>query len=184
VSTAEAFAPDFAEAIEVWRAWRVVRRGSKYQLGSVLKPTLWPQGEPLVAECLHPEPLARRVWRRTDLRHPSPELRCDCGIYGAGLERLGEYLTVAPFEHVAARVLGRVSLWGTVIECQRGYRASQAYPSSIYVPIDAARDEHRVKEVAADLADYGVPVELIFERSCEAPLAIAHLLAHAREGRA
>jgi hypothetical protein len=151
-----------------------MKRGNTYQLGSILKPTVWPSGEPLVAECLHPKPLSGRVWRRPQ-RHPSPELRCECGIYGADLTRVGQYLTPMPLELTAARVLGRVSLWGTVIECERGYRASHAYPLAIYIPADAARGDRRLEELAMALADYDVPVELLAERCADAPEAVARL---------
>jgi hypothetical protein len=165
-------APDLAAAIEVWRVWRVIRRGGSYQLGSVLKPTLWPRDAPLVADCLHPKPWSKRVWGRSP-RHDSPELRCECGIYGADLARVSQYLTPAPFEVTAARVLGRVSLWGTVLECERGYRASRAFPLVIYVPMDAARNDRRLEELATGLGDYGVPVEVLTESCADAPAALA-----------
>jgi hypothetical protein len=182
MSAAEAFvAPDLADAVEVWRVWRVIRRAGTYQLGSVLKPTLWPRDEPLVAECLHPQPWSKRVWRRAE-QHQSPELRCECGIYGADLGRVSQYLTPAPFEVTAARVLGRVSLWGTVFECERGYRASRAYPLAIYVPMDAARNDRRLEDLAMGLADYGVPVELLEESSVDAPGALLALSSAAGSG--
>ena len=40
---------------------------------------------------------------------------------------------------VAPRVLGRVSLWGDVVECAWGWRASFAYPAQIYVPDRVSR---------------------------------------------
>jgi hypothetical protein len=176
MSAADAFvAPDLPSAVEVWRAWRVVQCGNTYQLGSVLKEALWPQRQPLEARCLHPQPWSGRLWRRAQT-HVSPEVRCECGIYGAELARIGQYLTPGPFESAAARVLGRVSLWGTVIECERGFRASHAYPLAIYVPIDAARDDRRLETLVAALGDYGVPVELVPERCADAPVAIARSL--------
>ncbi len=33
------------------------------------------------------------------------------------------------------RVMGKVSLWGTVIETEHGYRASHAYPLRLYIPL-------------------------------------------------
>ena len=167
-----AVAPDLPAAVEVWRAWQVVRRNGTYLLSSVLNPIVWPRHEPLVAECLHPRPSARRFWRRSE-QHDAPELRCMCGIYGAGLDRLGSYLVPAPFAPVTSRVLGRVSLWGTVIECEYGYRASRAYPLSIYVPVDAVRDEDQLEVLVRALREYGVPVELLAAPSKDAPLAVA-----------
>ena len=68
--------------------------------------------------------------------HESQEPDCDCGIYAASLDRLDRYLADAPLR-AAARVLGQVALWGTVIECEHGLRASHAYPLRMYVPADA-----------------------------------------------
>jgi hypothetical protein len=170
----ELVAPDLPVAVEAWRVWRVLEHRDTYRLGSVTQPTLWPTNEPLVAECRQPDPWTRRVMRRSP-RHGAPDVRCDCGVYGADLPYVGQYLTPALFEPAAARVLGRVALWGTVIECQRGYRASHAYPQLIYVPIDAARDPRRLDELAAALGDYGVPVEVLSERCVEATAAVARL---------
>ena len=44
-----------------------------------------------------------------------------------------------------------------MIECERGYRASHAYPKCIYVPADGAHWPW--EKVAEDLAAYRVPVE-------------------------
>ena len=69
--------------------------------------------------------------------HESPASDCRCGVYGAiDLAEAARYLdTVGPVgEPVAFSVIGRVSLWGTVVEATAGYRASHAYPSALYVP--------------------------------------------------
>src|SRR5262249_61225355 len=77
--------------------------------------------------------------------------------------------------------LGRVALWGTVIECQRGFRASYAYPVRIYVPADAGDPWHITwEEVAFGLARYGVPVEPLAARASEATDHLAERLAARR----
>lgn len=171
-------APDYAEPIEVWRAWRVLETGGELQLGSVIKTTLWPAGEPLAASCLH-----RRLslpWGGRRRVHAAPEERCECGIYGAGLELVAQYLEAQRRQGVA-RVLGRVALWGEVIECERGFRASFAYPVELHVPLDASGDNRRsAADLAEGLARYGVPVELLPATVREAPL----VLAEARVSRA
>jgi hypothetical protein len=151
-------APDFFEPFEAWRVWQVVRRDGEYSLRSVVQPTLWPPGRALVAECLAGSRLLLPL-RRRKRRHDAPDLRCECGIYAAALERIGPYVAEAPFRSVP-RVLGRVALWGTVIECERGCRGSYAYPTKIYVPADAG-EPWRIgwDEVALGLCRYGVPVE-------------------------
>jgi hypothetical protein len=150
-------APDFAEPLQAWRVWRVVRKDDRFTLGSIVQRTLWPPGEALSAECLRCRGLTARILRRR--RHGAPEQDCECGIYAAELDAVGEYLSEAAYRGVA-RVLGQVALWGTVIECERGLRASRAYPVRIYVPADAGHP-WRVDwdEIALGLWHYGVPIE-------------------------
>jgi hypothetical protein len=54
-----------------------------------------------------------------------------------------------------------VALWGEVVEGERGWRASHAYPTRIYVPLRAGSDHQEVNDIALDLAVYGVPVEVL-----------------------
>jgi hypothetical protein len=159
-------APDFAEPFEVWRVWTVVLRNGEYSLGSVVQRALWPAGEALEAECLRRRGIIRRL--RRNRPHDAPDAACECGIYGAGLARVGQYVAESPFRGVS-RVLGRVALWGTVVECERGFRASYAYPTRIYVPVDAG-DPWRIswRDVAVGLWRYGVPVEPLAVRATEA----------------
>lgn len=164
-------APDFAEPLEAWRVWKVVRRDGEYSLGSVVQRTLWPAGEALAAECLRCRHLFPRLRRKRE--HAAPDARCECGIYAAELERVGQYVAEAPCSGVA-RVLGQVALWGTVIECERGLRASHAYPARIYVPADAGEPWRLSwEEVALGLWRYGVPIEPLAARATEATRHLA-----------
>ena len=110
--------------------WRVLQTDGVLTLASVVKAVAWSPGEALVAECLGPRliPLPR-------VRpHAAPGPRCECGIYATDLARASRYLRDSiPFD--LDRVLGRVALWGTVVECERGFRASHAYPVALYVPL-------------------------------------------------
>jgi hypothetical protein len=165
-------APDFVEPLEAWRVWKVVRRHSVFSLGSVVQRTVWPAGEALVAECLAGSRLSRLL-RRRKVRHGAPDVGCQCGIYAAGLETVGQYAADTPFSG-GSRVLGQVALWGTVVECERGYRASYAYPTRIYVPADAG-EQWRIgwAEVALGLCRYGVPVEAVGTRAADATRHLA-----------
>jgi hypothetical protein len=168
-STESVDAPDFAEPIEAWRIWRVVIDKRGCWLGSIVKPTLWPSGDALVADCLRAGAVGRRFrrWRRKS--HAAPTTNCECGIYGTGLRECGQYLNDSPLDERGTRVLGQVSLWGTVIECERGFRASHAYPLRIYVPADSSsRSAQRWEESLAGLEVYGVPVEFLSARRSEA----------------
>jgi hypothetical protein len=160
VGSADGTAPDFAEPIVAWRVWRVVARRGTYSLASVVKPTLWPAGEPLEAVCLRTSRL--RAWwqqRRGEVR-AVPDLRCVCGIYGAiDLSHVRQYLVDGPAYAAVAQVLGEVSLWGRVIECEYGFRASHAYPRRIYVPADVGG--RRREELLRGLEEYGVPVDAL-----------------------
>jgi hypothetical protein len=164
-------APDFAEPLEAWRVWKVVRRHGVYSLGSVVQSTLWPAGEALVAECLAGSRLL--LFRRRKRRHLAPDHRCECGIYAAGLDGVAQYVAAGPFRGIS-RVLGLVSLWGTVVECERGYRASHAYPKRIFVPADAG-EPWRIgwDEVALGLCRYGVAVEPLAACAADAPRFLA-----------
>lgn len=165
-------APDFIEPLEAWRVWKVVRRDGLYSLGSVVQRTVWPAGEAFVAECLAGGRLPRLL-RRRKARHDAPDVGCECGIYAAGLDVVGQYAADAPFSNVS-RVLGLVALWGTVVECARGYRASHAYPRRIFVPADAG-EAWRIgwDEVALGLCRYGVPVEPLAARAADATRFLA-----------
>jgi hypothetical protein len=180
LSELDAVAPDIPAALEGWRAWRVVEIEDRYLLGSIVKAAYWQPLEALEAECLH-----RRSpieWMRGGGRHDAPGSSCQCGIYAGGLRQAGEYLrdlwSCGSRRPTVARVLGRVSLWGTVVECERGFRASRAYPSRIYVPRDDQRRAEQLgsEELALHLGVYGVPVEPLDAGCAEAPEALAALL--------
>lgn len=152
-------APDFVEPFEVWRVWRVVKTAGTVALASVVKDAIWPNEAPLVAECRTSRSRVLAALRGHP--HPAPASRCECGIYGAGLEIASQYLKDSiPTD--LARVLGRVALWGEIVECERGFRASHAYPTALYVPTDEGKRAHgRAAEIAAALRRYRVPVQLI-----------------------
>ena len=163
-------APDLIEPLEAWRVWRVVEREGELLLASIVKSTVWPVAEPLVARCLGPQPFLEWLQRRP--RHEAPSVRCECGIYATALERSGEYLSDS-LPLARARVLGRVALWGTVLECERGYRASYAYPLELYVAADASDDDRLPPaEVARRLAPYRVPVRLVDAERRTMPTAL------------
>jgi hypothetical protein len=169
VSAVEA-APDYAEALEAWRVWRVAERRGRLLLGSVIKETEWLPGDPVCAACLR-----RRTfwpWGRRQA-HDAPEESCECGIYGTALEHVERYVAELASEGVPW-VVGRVALWGTLVICERGYRASRAYPVQLFVTEDAG-DGLRLGagDVAAGLDAYKVPVELLpgRGRGALAPLA-------------
>ena len=153
-------APDYVEPLVGWRVWFAVEAGGKTRLSSVFYEMVWPTREPLAAACLRSRFLRRRPPQGD---HAAPAASCGCGIYAASLQRAGEYLTGPRASGRAmCPVIGRVALWGSVVECAHGWRASLAYPAQLYVPL-LPRGRHAVlaRRFALDLTEYGVPVDLL-----------------------
>ena len=146
--------PDLPDAVVAWRIWRLVDVGETCRLVSAFKWAVWHPGEALVASCLTKPTALQRL--RGKARHHAPDSGCLCGIYGAELSLLESGLS-AWRDREVGRVVGEVSLWGTVIECEHGFRASLAYPRRIYVPSDGAHWEW--EKVVDDLSAYRVPIE-------------------------
>jgi len=149
-------APDYFEPVVGWRAWYAVEGGGAVHLMSLFHPTPWPQGEPFAATCRAWKPF----WRRRSNGHEPPHDGCGCGIYASSLEAAGRYV---PSHVQRARwpVLGTVSLWGSLDECERGWRASLAYPRRLYVPAVRMRRARVRSRIAAGLQEYGVPIEVV-----------------------
>lgn len=163
-------APDYVEPTAGWRAWLVVEDGEALRLSSVIYPTLWPPRREIVARCRHRRLSLLRPWRRPPAGHGAPEEWCRCGIYGVrDPEKAAGYLkdTILYAEPVRwpllHRVVGRVLLWGSIVECEHGWRASHAYPERLFVPVRDEMDEiaRDAGHIARELAVYGVPVELL-----------------------
>jgi hypothetical protein len=165
-------APDLVEPIVGWRLWLVVADGGYLWLESVLYPARWLPRQSLRASCsTHRRP---HLWVPAETAEPGPPHRapsesCQCGIYAvAGPATLAPFLDSTLLERGAIeRVVGRVRLWGKVVECERGWRGERAYPDRIYVPCreNVSRDVRRAHEIVAGLVDYGVPVSLLGSRS-------------------
>jgi hypothetical protein len=126
-------APDYAGALIGWRVWCVVRRGSELRLGSVIADELWPRGRELVASCRAHEIPSNSVLLGRNRDHRAPERTCTCGIYAAREPAaVWTYLRGRDEHDTVARVLGRVRLWGRVVEHEAGWRAQFAYPLEVY----------------------------------------------------
>ena len=72
------------------------------------------------------------------VHHSAPWPACACGIWALSsrleaLENAGEYAAKRLHieEDSAVFAIGRVRLWGLIVECERGYRAQYAYPESV-----------------------------------------------------
>ena len=98
------------EPLVGWRLWHV----DGDRLRSWTRGTSWPACSRLDARCR---------------RHAAPHLGHGCGVYALRTRELAESLLAAlpglPRRPVA---IGRVSLWGRVVENVDGWRAEFAYP--------------------------------------------------------
>jgi hypothetical protein len=147
-------APDYIEPIVAWRVWYAADSADGLCLSSVVHRALWPHGEPLVATC-HRFRLPMWPFRRAP--HDAPSTECRCGIYGATAQTMRLYLPESIAWIDVVPVLGRVSLWGVVHEHEDGWRASLAYPETLFVPV-AQLGARRAARAIHDLGRYGVPV--------------------------
>jgi hypothetical protein len=154
--------PDYIEPIEAWRVWLV---DHEFRLRSVLFDAVWRPEEALVATCRHRRRSWRPPWREVTVEHGAPGDDCGCGIYGADREKATQsYGRLALPGWAIGRVVGRVALWGDVVECERGWRASHAYPSRLCAPVlvpfrRRRRGAETTEQIAFALRAYGVPVE-------------------------
>ncbi|HKC22365.1 MAG TPA: hypothetical protein VKB64_07615 [Gaiellaceae bacterium] len=146
----------------------------RLRLRSVVFDTIWPTDAELTAGCnrLWTRVRNRLAWR-SDPVHDAPVSRCSCGIYATSDPELAaEYLYLyseVHQPHVVYRAVGLVSLWGSVVEGECGWRASRAYPKRLFLPPSQRPED--VERIRDGLADYGVPVEILDDD--ETPIARA-----------
>ena len=112
------------EPIEGWRVWNL----SEGDSGPRLLPAgsgvdFWQPRHATEARCGVPGILLAGIGR-----HTAPDIRCRCGIYAS--RSLDDFERPRP-AWPPAPVVGTVSLWGTVIEHERGWRGASAYPSRV-----------------------------------------------------
>lgn len=159
--------PDYAEPVEAWRVWRVSMRQGRVVLQSLFAGAIWEPVVPLVASCSGGRRSRWAPWRKRPHDHAAPELDCRCGIYGVrSVAAARSYLETPPLLCRDDRVIGRVALWGDVVEGSSGWRASHAYPIELFLPAPAAgrsgpRQRAYVDEILLALEAYGVPVDLV-----------------------
>jgi hypothetical protein len=155
-----------------------VRHRRQLRLRSLVFRTIWLPQEELIAECNH-------LWSRIPLRrllhgtppHEVPSQPCNCGIHAANdLETAADYFYLyddVHQPHLRYRAIGSVSLWGSVIEGDQGWRASRAYPRRIFLPrTDRSGRPTDVEAIVDGLSDYAVPVEIV-ENAAETALGNA-----------
>ncbi len=140
------------------------------QLRSYHIQTPWTPCQRLEAECRNHMSCvcAGEFWTSTK-REPEEPFTCSCsaGIYGwktfdqafemwrDEIEKMASFQAEEPITNRVA--LGKVFLWGRVIECEKGFRGLYAYPAGLYytadnskslcemyrVPLLAIKDHHK-----------------------------------------
>ena len=106
-----------------WRVWRLhVVEGTPSLSPTTPRPD-WPAREPIRATCTGSHTRLYMVFNpELERFHRSPMVGCTCGVHAAKDPR-----RLARGVH-GAGVIGRIAMWGRVIEHSRGWRAELAYP--------------------------------------------------------
>ena len=159
--------PDYIEPVEAWRVWRVALTEGRVVLQSLFAGAIWEPAVPLVASCTGGHRSRWAPWRKEPNDHPAPELDCHCGVYGVrSVAAARSWLERPALLSREDRVIGRVALWGDVVEGPLGWRASHAYPIELLVPAPgiaqrALRRRAHLDEILLALEAYRVPVDLV-----------------------
>lgn len=155
--------PDYADPVRGWRVWTIGTDADCPRLTSPICPCVWEPGEALEARCQTVRRSWRSPWRTQPPRHPAPALRCSCGLHAMAAPRsLSAYTLPCGGSGSVPRAIGRVALWGTVVEGTYGWRASHAYPAELWLPNADSNGAGlaEIGSIALGLTDYGVPVHI------------------------
>lgn len=119
-------APLYLDPVIGWRVWHVAPGPEGPRLLSWSRPSSWPAGERMQAAC-----------RTAFGRHQPPRRGHRCGVYALRRRDDAEGLLrdlfrlAPPGSGRRATAIGRVSLWGRLIENVDGWRAEYAYPYDV-----------------------------------------------------
>jgi len=139
--------PDQIEVDIGWRAWGIDKDATTNPiLKSINHPADWTPREPMQAVCSKED-------------HEVPTSSCSCGLYTARtlphlLSLPNKYHRYDVESSGLFGVIGKVAVWGEVLECSQGWRSSLGYPSELYLPFEAYHLADGLKDA------YGVPVYL------------------------
>jgi hypothetical protein len=127
-----------SEPIDAWRTWKLTGRrdGSNLRLRPVAGR----------AKAWHPLRAAEAVCRMGRM-HPAPSVDCTCGLHGCHDPDLLRR-TKSP------GVLGRVALWGRVVEHELGYRAQLAYPQRLMIVCFLCFWQRGIRRCRPDVVGY------------------------------
>lgn len=117
------------EPVEGYRVWRLTGEGAGIRLAAVTRRSIWPTLEPMRASC--PEHLPEDV----------PGSDCMCGLYAAS--SLRSLVRAGVLQRRTVGVVGAISMWGRVVEHDRGSRSSLAYPARLRLVCGPCLSERR-----------------------------------------
>ena len=108
----------------------------------------WAPRTRFAASC---ERAAAAFWRTDPVHEPhrAPDAGCECGVYAFKRREDAELLACEKTGGGSVLALGRVSLWGRVVETERGFRAEFAYPYDLEV---LGGPERLVRQLRAEYA--------------------------------
>ena len=128
-------APDLCEPVHGWRLWFVVMEGGRARLMSPVYPIVWRPGREIEAVCDARRRELLRPWRLRPAEHAAPDVRCGCGVHAVSVPSdLAAYVPSVAARRIVHRVIGRVSLWGEVVEGSRGWRGRTPIPPTCGCP--------------------------------------------------
>lgn len=128
------------DAVVGWRIWRACPLRSLdervWALASIADGEgVWPPLAAHVACCRHQSIYGAPQRMRL---HEAPDPDCNCGFWA--FKRYHEAREAAYYYRATTKtlvgidwlvVVGRVSLWGRVVECEHGWRGARAYPYAL-----------------------------------------------------
>lgn len=140
--------PDLISPIIAWRVWQWDAAGLKSLNGET-----WLPRKRLQARCRD---------NATCRFHEAPQFTCTCGIYASKI--LDHLRRTRSWQH--GGVHGQVSLWGSVVEHEQGFRAEFGYPQRLYLPFDTLpvtlkEIEFRIRT----LTEYGCDISIAADAS-------------------
>jgi hypothetical protein len=92
---------------------------------------------------------------------------CRCGLPAVREPAEAAFYAGLPSRLEACPAIGRVLLWGTVVEGERGWRASHGYPAEINLPLRRDADATLLADLAGALVAYRCPVRVIDVRDSD-----------------
>lgn len=117
--------PDSVSLVTAWRAWGLGDANGEWRLKALGQDHSWEPKKRMEAVC------AKGIDN-----HPAPHFSCECGIWAfKSLDLLLEALS-----GYTVKVFGNVSLWGRIIETDKGFRAQYAYPKELWL-LDSSQEQ-------------------------------------------